>query len=327
MWFQSSFRQLSGVQMRQVGAIVGAAIGDAAVASHNGTRLPFAAMSLAQRKKQKVPHHSAPYEIFLSVLRCVDAAEGVFTPPSFHADLLASSELSHSIGRTPAVEAFHVFTSGGDGRLVEGPGDDDGADALCAAIPLVALYPWISDDDMPASYQHLWNVLDVAQRKQHALPYFYAGCGVLARHMSRNPAPIRNTALSSKDGQVRHVLSEVSEGLKVHPNINPQVIALPSQTLEVLRWSADFAARATTFEDGILMLLRRAEGRGVGHAGLYLGALLGAKFGTRALPLDWLEATHDAVLVSSMALTVSQHAWNPNRKGAGLAEMVTLPDN
>lgn len=66
---------------------------------------------------------------------------------------------------------------------------------------------------------------------------------------------------------------------------------------------------ARSYAGGVAQAIRL--GGPVCQRAMFVGALLGAKYGARQVPLPWLSATVDHQPVSTMAIEVAQWAWNP----------------
>eukprot|EP00759_Apiculatamorpha_spiralis_P054046 PhF_6_TR6790/c0_g1_i1/m.9773 len=332
MWFQSSFRQLSNIQSRQVGVYVGASIADGAIASRNGTRIPFAGYTLQELKRQRIQSHTQYYAVFLSMLRALDAAEGVFVEGRFHTDLLASIKLA-SGAVTPLDSVIRLRDALASGDVISRsscPDDEGDLEALAAAIPIVALYPYASDEDIITSTTQVWRTFDLTgarAKSRHVLPSFYACCSVLGRYMCQNPKPILNTGLSLPEGEgeeveiLRQKIIDCSRGI---PALDTSLSTMQEHPFidRVMTTCWEVTAAAKSFEHGMEMVLSKLDGKALEGSAIYVGGLLGAKFGARALPLEWLENMPDGQLVGSLAVTLSQYAWNPNQRGAGKMQQV-----
>eukprot|EP00760_Papus_ankaliazontas_P025202 PhM_4_TR249/c0_g1_i1/m.104855 len=331
MWFQSSFKQLSGVQMRQVGSVVGAAIADAALAHTSVaaagpsqlsvTRVPFAGRTLQERKAAKLPLQSVYCQEMMSTLRCIEGERGVLLYDSLHAELVSSVKLPGA-KHTPALLDFvHAVTEGElrEDTVADAPPYAD-VDALSSCIPVVALYPWSSDKDLAASIEHIWQLFDVRQMRSGGYPYYTAATRVLLRYLLRSTAPLTNTYLQMDEGPARDLLKFVADNPTTeHDEANRSTVEPTVQS--VVARALPVVLDATSFENGVELFLRRHDGD-LTPAAPYLGACLGAKFGSRGLPLEWFAAMEGHELVGTLALSMAQHAWNPDLKGAGLMEQV-----
>lgn len=309
----SSFKHLSDIQQKQVGCIVGASVADAAIRAVDGCTdsnalnklidevgegeaafLPRQdAMSLpgVDRVKLESPlyRHSFTHEVFTAVL----------------------SELSvtQRITLDRALGVIHALPEEAKKEIAE-PSLFD----LCVSIPLHTVYPWTSDDELRP---RICSVL-ADLRSQANFPFdddaalasqdvALSGGGVILRYLQSNPQPLRNAAIMAIDG-TDAMFGEWS--LTKFNKEAPQPTKQVTRLLPTATTAIQIIERSNSFAAGIRGCIRSM--RPSCHLAMFVGACLGAKYGIRQIPEEWITGTDGATEVCDAAIRLSQWSWNPS---------------
>lgn len=165
--------------------------------------------------------------------------------------------------------------------------------------------------------------------------------GVALRYLQSNPDPVRNGAFravpgccavfppdvatfcppaSSSHAENRGIATARQHEIctaawpcfpKNYPlrgthSVPPRPALRDAQTVQE---GLSIARSARSYAAGVSEAVRR--GGPTCQRAMVVGALLGARFGVRAIPLRWLSATPDHKPLSTMAIEVAQWTWNP----------------
>ncbi|KNH09474.1 LRR-GTPase of the ROCO family [Perkinsela sp. CCAP 1560/4] len=314
MWHQSSFKQLSRVQMRQVGSLVTVALYD----------------SLAGGSSN--PRHTPLYHLdFLPAARTISGNEGVFNVQEFVAD------------RYETARQVYNYDLSNDSI--------DGQDAFfrltVASIPVVVSYPYVSTKELGNRLQVLedhYLKYQRAESRDRIRHWTHAMQHILLRYLCECKNPIRNTSLEGicspeictlLDEITREEISAMSSSLLVDLNSltselnNIDTIAYAS--LRIFRFitheNTSLACGLQKLKDlrgGVIREMNEKPdqlpfiARFLEFVSIYIAVLLGSRFGARNMPCDLVQTVPDVDLVCSLALSIAQYTWNPNYVHAGV---------
>lgn len=324
-FYSSSFRQLSSIQSRQVGLVVGAAVADAAARAfdHFDDAPAIAAfeasdgeLAFAPHSFSLVPHtgslahHSFSYESFLSVVASLAEGRGVLDADAAQARLLSVAGAHSEMHATHHAQLLH---------------------ACCVLTALPLAYPFCDDEPLRELARPLLDVLvqetpaDAAlgqsAHAEHAavvVDSALSWLGIPMRFLQRNPDAVKNAAFVARPAAALifplDCRSYLPEAAHVRLRAAAPVATLPpwsraTPEAEVLRSACSIARSAADFAGGVRQAIRM--GGPTCQRALLVGAMLGAKLGVRSVPQEWLQATRDHQAVVPMAVECSQWAWNP----------------
>ncbi|CCW62241.1 unnamed protein product [Phytomonas sp. EM1] len=106
-----------------------------------------------------------------------------------------------------------------------------------------------------------------------------------------------------------HVKKALPIDQKASAGINFLPIRSPLQDAVVVREAFAISRTSRSFAEGVVQAVR--AGGSVCQRAMLVGALLGARFGARQIPIPWISATVDHKPLVTMAIEVAQWAWNP----------------
>lgn len=331
-FYENSFKQLSDVQQRQVGLIVGAAVGDAAARPLEGYSAEEAAEW--QRAASEGADEAVPLAFAHGLARRGHRSASAAAPP---ADLLLAHSFTYALQadlvRTMArargdfpvseVEPLWVRTASGvDAAAVLGAEQGSLLHALGTVLPLPAVYPYASDAalrEFAAPFVSLLTEGALAEEAAVVADCTLSVLGVALRLMQRNPDAVRNSALQALPGvapvfppELRALCPATPQSLERWTVCARQSV-LPARPIAsdaaVVSESLHIARTASSFARGVGAAI--AAGGPVCQRALLVGGLLGARLGVRQIPPEWVSATMDHKTVSTFAIDVAQWAWNP----------------
>nr|CCC95758.1 unnamed protein product [Trypanosoma congolense IL3000] len=330
-FYEKSFQQLSDIQQRQTGLLVGAAVADAAAHALDGHTaeeiativaqagplhgddedpIVFARVNSPGRQPGGLRHHSYTYHLFSQLLRVMAAARGDF-PVQYVKDEWVSAATSYP-GCFTREHASLLHVAG-------------------VVLPLPVIYPWADDATLRGYARDFITFLtepppqhEAASRKEvHA--YVDSMLGVTLRYLQSNPDPCKNAAFMAVPGTCDIFPENVA--LFCPPTLTDSQHGATADNTDGSRSVPPFPARplstdvctvrecltvvqsARTYAEGVKASIRL--GGPVSQRSLIVGALLGARMGVRRIPIRWLSATPDHVSLVTYALQIAQWSWNP----------------
>jgi hypothetical protein len=360
-FYRNTFKQLSDIQQRQVGTILGAAVADAAVREFEWLEMYGDAGSLATQEflsssssiEQDVTHESMkdleiafPPETLSHHLyiakggddldreaRLVRLAATPLRHQSItgvmHHELLkvmmtarGAFELSDVADRWVAIASAHPEDFLANHATLE--------HILPILSPMACVYPWADDDALWEFSQPFAEFLltptpgACADGALPAAPGDGVGACLMAqsivlRYLQSNPNPTRNAMLQCAAPGGEAILPHDILVLR-----NGRGGANTSSS-SVLAGMIDAVRDSKCYAHGIRKAIRLcaaqtktatppvASRKFCGPA-MFAGALLGAKFGVRGIPMEWLSATRDHSALGTIAVDISQWSWNPPSK-------------
>jgi hypothetical protein len=158
-----------------------------------------------------------------------------------------------------------------------------------------------------------------------ATPYAHSFLSVIMRYLQDNPNPIKNSAFRAVVGTSTMFPSSyrgycpASEGAENGKGDDDSEIFAAE-----LRRVIEIVDVAKSYAHGVELCITEADPTNL-HAeisstpkdfsacerAILVGACLGAKFGAREIPPEWIDATEDYAAICSSAIEVAQWAWNP----------------
>jgi hypothetical protein len=331
-FYSSSFQHLSDVQQRQVGAIVGASVADAAVRAVDEASLEAvnAAVeqvasfgSLSTAKAASTPpesevvflpieiapttiplaapleHHSLPHEAMAAALSVLVANKAATFPADHFAQQFwpLARTLVPAHGATFAVQA----------SLLES----------AVTIPLCALYPYAPEDELRPYFQEAWRVLHNLPPKSNETAALWepveasqrigeSFAAVLTRLMMRNPDAIKNASFRAAPGTLSMFACAPGAARATTGVLLP---TSGQAALQRAEWCLATVRNSRSFAEGVRACVRR--GGPACQSALLVGACLGARFGPRSIPDEWMQATPGLNTVCQQAIELAQWSWNP----------------
>ncbi|RNF21515.1 uncharacterized protein Tco025E_03364 [Trypanosoma conorhini] len=339
-FYENSLKQLSDIQQRQTGLLIGAVVADAAARGLDGCSaeeiaefekrqatlhsgggaeeesLAFALAGPPHPSSSPPPtgalrHHSYTCLLLQRLLRVMAAARGDF-PVSYVKDSWVSVARAHP----QCFAAEHASL----------------LNVLGVVLSLPVIYPWTDDATLRAYAAPFIDFLTeppaagAATAARGAVrAYAFSALGVALRCLQSNPDPLRNAAIVAPPGTADlfpddlasfapawpqdALLSQVPDAGAAGPAAAPFPARPLARDVCVAREALVVARRARSFADGVRMAIRL--GGPVSQRSLLVGGLLGARLGVRRVPPEWLSATHDHGALATMAIEVAQWSWNP----------------
>ncbi|KEG12441.1 hypothetical protein DQ04_01711040 [Trypanosoma grayi] len=344
-FYESSFRQLSDIQQKQTGLLIGAAVADAAAHAFEGCTVEeIAAFAADQAKAQgdvmaeedplvfaqagprrdgrrghplgPLRHHSYTHLFASQLLRVMASSRGEF-PVSYVKDEWVSAARTHpDCFANEHASLLHV---------------------LGVVLPLPVIYPWADDATLRAYATPFIDFLTEppagnfgVDSRNAVRDYTLSALGVALRCLQSIPDPYRNAAFMAVPGTADIFPEDVASfcPARAHDNALPNAApifpcggggsgsnscVLPARALvqdvRVVREGLVVARGARTFPDGVKAAIRL--GGPVCQRSIIVGALLGARMGVRRIPPNWLNATPDYSPLVTRAVEVAQWSWNP----------------
>ncbi|CBH18214.1 hypothetical protein, conserved [Trypanosoma brucei gambiense DAL972] len=331
-FYEKSFQQLSDVQQRQTGLLIGAAVGDAAaraldgytaeevaaVAAESGSLqdededpVVFASVTPREHKSGLLRHHSYTFYLFSQLLRVMATSRGDFPVQYVKNEWVATARAHPDCFVREHASLLHV---------------------LCITMQLPVIYPWADDSTLREYASGFLEFLtetpaeQAVASREDVYAYTNSVLGVALRCLQSNPDPYRNAAFMAAPGTA-HVFpddlalycppalvgSSHSRTEELSETDSETVPLFPARLLEsdvrVVRECLVVARGAASFAEGIKAAIHL--GGPVCQRSLIVGALLGARMGVRRIPISWLSATYDHVPLVTLALQVAQWSWNP----------------
>lgn len=198
--------------------------------------------------------------------------------------------------------------------------------------PLPCIYPWADDESIwkfssqfsdfllaplssEASVDGEGGAAVALQQRQLSS----AGASRMAqsiglRFLQSNPNPVRNAML-----QCSAVGGDAILPLDVLRLRHGHAAATTVSTSTVLSGVVDLVRHSHNYAHGMRKVIRfcaampASPTRKFCGPAMLAGALLGAKHGARSIPMEWLSATKDHAALGTIAVEVSQWAWNPSK--------------
>ncbi|KAG8348626.1 putative ADP ribosylglycohydrolase [Trypanosoma vivax] len=326
-FYESSFRQLSDIQQKQVGLLVGAAIADAAARALDGRTREEIAMLVANEQGRKQDGDEDPLA-FAHAGACLHGP-GLLQWHSY-TFLLASQLLRVMASARGELRVSYVkekWVSTATAYPESFAGEHASLlHVLGVMLPLSVSYPW-TDDYTLRSYatpfiDFLTETPGGQRAPTRAATHVHVGSvlGVALRCLQSNPDPYRNAALMAVPGSadvfpsdLSHLCPPSSTGENIDLCARGETASFPARPplsdVIVVREALSIARNARTFADGVKEAIRL--GGPTCQRSIITGALLGACMGVRRIPISWLSATRDHVPLVTQALQVAQWSWNP----------------
>ncbi len=352
-FFKNSFKQLSDVQQKQVGLIVGGCAADfyagrklhaSSITNADGTTPSEAEegtyFDLIKNEEATADgpllHHSFSYELQAMLLQAMGSCAG-------SSDLRAENAGERWVAAASALPRSFLHWHGSLLHSVN----------VLAVLP--AMYPWASDNDLqafvepyaamladPEPLAGLAEAAHLAGECRGVRDCAVSALGVVQRFLQTNPDAVRNSAFRALPGTGIAFPADVA--LFVPPASGPwpqaafnpahagrQNVALQLHA-KLLAEALDVCRSAKSFRHGVDGILGVASSpsavtrpqlftgprvassaRNRRAQAMFVGAALGAKFGIRSVPSEWFVASNDHAAVASLAIGVAQTSWNPGR--------------
>lgn len=363
-FYASSFQHLSDVQQRQVGAIVGASVADAAVRGYDGAA-PEAIAETAQRLAQRMSEFrrvtSAGDGQAGGSVETQDETEIAFVPanlaptplplraPLEHHSLaheaMTALLSSLSVNRTRLdaalfAEQLWPITRTLVPRHAASFAMEAGLYETAVCVPLAALYPYAREEQLEPYLWETWKTLHdpavvptldgsqtvCVQASLPAAPFALsqqlsaAFTFTLTRFMMRNPDPIKNASFrcdpaiagifKCAPGAFTGVRGSAASST-ADAAAQARLLAVPraAQALDDAEFALSTVRRSRNFAEGVRACVRR--GGAVSLTAMTVGACLGARFGVRAIPDEWLRASAGSDVVCRNAIELATWSWNP----------------
>lgn len=368
-FYRNTFKQLSDIQQRQVGMILGAAVADAAVREFEWLDLHGDAGSVAI---QQFLTSSSPSTELDATHESLKDNEIAF-PPQELAQLvpvddtarqeelvrLAATPLRHqSITGVMHHELLKVMMTARGEFEVDAVADRWVSIAaahpedflkhhatlehvLPILSPMACVYPWADDEALWRFSEPFAEFLFTRHvitdngeptttptpsppsmtTASHGAGACLMSQSIALRYLQSNPHPTRNAMMQCTAPGGESILPEDILMLR-----NGRGAATMSPTSAVMSGTIQIAHEAKCYAHGIRKVIRFCAAQAVTSApmtssgrrfcgpAMLAGALLGAKFGVRSIPMEWLSATKDHSALGTIAVDISQWAWNPPSK-------------
>lgn len=377
-FYRNSFKQLTDIQQRQVGLILGAAVADSAV--YGFDQMPTEAVDQWFQRGATTSD-----KVLADETQAASLGDSEVAFPPLHAFAATNLDAQrHSLSGSMMIQLVHTM---GAARCSEAVNVDAVAPrwvalaeerqdafaalhqrplhAMACLAPLACTYPWADDEALwnfasPLAEFLLWkpsieaastpllpdelhaavqsaaeaaallqsssSVCATAPQDSDAavvMEELLLSQSVMLRFLQSNPDPIKNAALIRNWQHAGRILPEDVR----RASLSGTHLSFPglSETLNLELHRASSALsivrQSRSFAHGIRQLLRRVYQTPTAIGGppfcaqqaMLVGAALGAKFGVRNIPMEWLSATPDHHSLGTLSIEVCQWSWNPAR--------------